>query len=127
MAFLEIFEPVYEEYQKRLGGHIDFDDMISRATEHIRKNCYRSPYRHLLVDEFQDISRGRTDLLVAFKKQNQDARIFAVGDDWQSIYRFSGSDVHLMRNFGPIFGGTLGWQDGIHRTVDLGRTFRVSV
>ncbi len=124
LAFLEIFEPVYEEYQNRLGRHIDFDDMISRATDHVRENRYHSPYRHLLVDEFQDISRGRADLLLSLRKQHRDARIFAVGDDWQSIYRFSGSDIDLMRNFGRVFGGTFGGQDGIHRTVDLGRTFR---
>ena len=124
LAFLEIFEPVYREYQNRLGEHIDFDDMISRATDHVRENRYRSPYRHLLVDEFQDISKGRADLLIALRKQVPDCRIFAVGDDWQSIYRFSGSDIHLMRNFGPVFGGTFGGHDGIHRTVDLGRTFR---
>ena len=124
LAFLEIFESVYVEYQERLGEHIDFDDMISRATDHVRENRYRSPYRHLLVDEFQDISRGRADLLIALRKQNPDCRIFAVGDDWQSIYRFSGSDIHLMRNFGRIFGGTFANRKDIHQTVDLGRTFR---
>ncbi|MDE0096783.1 MAG: UvrD-helicase domain-containing protein, partial [Gammaproteobacteria bacterium] len=124
LAFLEIFEPVYEEYQEQLGGHIDFDDMISRATDHVRESRYRSPYRHLLVDEFQDISRGRADLLIALRKQKPDCRIFAVGDDWQSIYRFSGSDIHLMRDFGRIFGGTFGNRKDIHQIVDLGRTFR---
>jgi len=124
LAFLEIFEPVYEEYQSRLGKHIDFDDMISQATDHVRENRYRSPYRHLLVDEFQDISRGRANLLIALREQNPDCRIFTVGDDWQSIYRFSGSDIHLMRDFGHVFGGTLGNRKGIHQTVDLVRTFR---
>ena len=124
LAFLEIFEPVYEEYHEQLGGHIDFDDMISRATDHVRESRYRSPYRHLLVDEFQDISRGRADLLIALRKQNPDCRIFAVGDDWQSIYRFSGSDIHLMRDFGRIFGGTFGSRRDVHQIVDLGRTFR---
>ena len=50
--------------------------------------------------------------------------MFAVGDDWQSIFRFAGSDIHLMRHFGPEFGGTFDGASGIHRTVDLGRTFR---
>lgn len=124
LAFLEIFEPVYKEYQEQIGRYIDFDDMISRATDHVRKSRYRSPYRHLLVDEFQDISKGRADLLIALKKQHPDCRIFAVGDDWQSIYRFSGSDIHLMRDFGRIFGGTFGSRKDIHQIVDLGRTFR---
>ena len=124
LAFLQIFEPVHGKYQERLGKHIDFDDMISRATDHVRENRYRSPYRHLLVDEFQDLSKGRADLLLALGKQHPDCRLFAVGDDWQSIYRFSGSDIRLMRDFGRLFGGAFGGRKDVHRTVDLGRTFR---
>ena len=86
LAFLEIFEPVFAEYQKRLGPRIDFEDMIIRATAHVREGRYKSPYRHLLVDEFQDISQGHADLLKALKAQHEDARVFAVGDDWQSIF-----------------------------------------
>jgi len=124
IAFLEIFAPTFEAYQHRLGERIDFEDMIVRATEHVQAGRFRSPYRHLLIDEFQDISVGRARLLLALKAQHPDVRIFAVGDDWQSIYRFSGSDIHLMRDFGREFGGTLADSTGIHRTVDLGRTFR---
>ncbi len=124
LAFLKIFEAVYEHYDRRLGDRIDFEDMIIRAIEHVDDGRYQSPYRHFLVDEFQDVSVSRADLLLALKEQHQDARIFAVGDDWQAIYRFAGSDIHLMRNFGLEFGGTLGDVEGIHATVDLGRTFR---
>ncbi len=123
-AFLEIFERVYGEYQKRLGERIDFDDMISRATDYIKENRYRSSFRHLLVDEFQDISTARANLLIALKKQDPDARIFAVGDDWQSIYRFTGSNINLMQNFGALFGGILGEKTGIHRIAKLENTFR---
>ncbi|MEP2505572.1 MAG: UvrD-helicase domain-containing protein [Paracoccaceae bacterium] len=123
-AFLKIFEPLLLAYQKRLGERIDFEDMIVRATEHVTSGRYRSPYRHLLVDEFQDISEGRARLLLALKAQHADARIFAVGDDWQSIYRFTGADIHLMRDFGKEFGGVFEGEDGVHSTVDLGRTFR---
>ena len=124
IAFLKIFEPLLEAYQRRLGKRIDFEDMIVRATEHVLAGRYQSPYRHLLIDEFQDISDGRSKLLLALKKQHSDARIFAVGDDWQSIYRFAGADIHLMRNFGEIFGGKFADADDVHCTVDLGRTFR---
>ena len=123
-AFLEIFERVYGEYQKRLGERIDFDDMISRATDYIKENRYRSSFRHLLVDEFQDISTARANLLIALKKQDPDTRIFAVGDDWQSIYRFTGSNINLMQNFGALFGGILGEKTGIHRIAKLENTFR---
>jgi len=124
VAFMKIFEPVLEAYQTRLGDRIDFEDMIVRATEHVAAGRYKSPYRHLLVDEFQDISEGRARLLKALKAQHEDARIFAVGDDWQSIYRFTGSDIHLMRDFGEEFGGTFAGRLGVHSAVDLGRTFR---
>lgn len=123
-AFLKIFGLVHETYEKRLGERIDFEDMIGRATEHVKQGRYRSPYRHLLVDEFQDISDGRAALLLALKSQHADARIFAVGDDWQSIYRFAGSDLHLMRHFGEVFGGNFADGKGVHSVVDLGRTFR---
>lgn len=123
-AFLQVFEPLLKAYQKRLGNEIDFEDMINRATEHVEAGRFQSPYRHLLVDEFQDISEGQARLLRALKAQHADARIFAVGDDWQSIFRFAGSDIHLMHDFGREFGGRLGSESGVHRTIDLGRTFR---
>ena len=123
-AFLKIFEAVLGEYEKRLGDRIDFEDMVLRATGHVESGRYDSPFRHILVDEFQDISTGRARLIKALKAQHADAKVFAVGDDWQSIYRFAGSDIHIMRNFGTEFGGEFAGTSGVHRTVDLGRTFR---
>lgn len=123
-AFLDVFVPVFEEYQKRLGGRIDFEDMILRAAGYTETGRYVSPFRHILVDEFQDISQSRARLVKALKAQHPDVRIFAVGDDWQSIFRFAGSDIHLMRYFGQEFGGDFDGEAGVHRTVDLGRTFR---
>lgn len=123
-AFLDVFAPVFEEYQKRLEGRIDFEDMILRAARYAEDGRYVSPFRHILVDEFQDISQSRARLVKALKAQHPDVRIFAVGDDWQSIFRFAGSDIHLMRHFGREFGGRFDGEAGVHRTVDLGRTFR---
>jgi DNA helicase-4 len=98
--------------------------MVLRATGHVENGRYDSPFKHILVDEFQDISTGRARLIKALKAQHSDAKVFAVGDDWQSIYRFAGSDIHIMRHFGTEFGGEYAGASGIHRTVDLGRTFR---
>ncbi|MBY5705793.1 UvrD-helicase domain-containing protein [Rhizobium leguminosarum] len=123
-AFLSVFEPVFEEYEKRLEGRIDFEDMILRAARYAETGRFHSPFRHILVDEFQDISQSRGKLVKALSAQHQDARVFAVGDDWQSIFRFAGSDIHLMRHFGDEFGGSFDGESGVHRTVDLGRTFR---
>ncbi len=123
-AFLDVFAPVFDEYQKRLEGRIDFEDMILRAAHYAETDRYVSPFRHILVDEFQDISQSRARLVKALKAQHPDVRLFAVGDDWQSIFRFAGSDIHLMRHFGREFGGSFDGEAGVHRTVDLGRTFR---
>ena len=123
-AFLAVFAPVFEEYQKHLGGRIDCEDMFLRAAHYTETGRYVSPFRHILVDEFQDISQSRARLVKALKGQHPDVRMFAVGDDWQSIFRFAGSDIHLMRHFGTEFGGNFDGASGIHRTVDLGRTFR---
>lgn len=69
------------------------------------------------------MSKGRARLLRALKAQHDDGRIFAVGD-WQSIYRFTGADIHLMRNFGAEFGGSFAGNNAVHSIVDLGRTVR---
>ena len=105
-AFLRAFGPIRERYEGRLrdAGEIDFHDMINRATDHVAAGRYRSPYRYLLVDEFQDISPRRAALLKALLDQSPDAQLFAVGDDWQAIYRFAGSDVAVMREFEAHFG-----------------------
>ena len=123
-AFLDVFAPVFEEYQKRLGDRIDFEDMILRAARYVETGRYVSPFRHILVDEFQDISQSRARLVKALKAQHPDVRIFAMGDDWQSIFRFAGSDIHLMHHFGREFGGSYDGEGGMHRVIDLGRTFR---
>lgn len=123
-AFLAVFGAVFNRYQQELGSRIDFEDMVLRAAGHVEKGAYESPFRHILVDEFQDISQDRARLLAALKARHLDARVFAVGDDWQSIYRFTGADIQIMRNFGPKFGGEFGSQKGIHQVENLGRTFR---
>lgn len=123
-AFLAVFDPVFRQYQHELGERIDFEDMVLRAAKYVESGAYQSPFRHILVDEFQDISQDRARLVGALKAQHEEARIFAVGDDWQSIYRFAGADIHIMRSFGQKFGGEFGPQKDIHQVVDLGRTFR---
>ena len=117
-AFLAIFKPIFLRYQEALSerGEIDFHDMINKATEHVEAGRYHSPFGYILVDEFQDISPGRARLLKALLDQSPTAQLFAVGDDWQSIYRFSGSDTAVMREFESHF--------GYRKRIDLGTTFR---
>lgn len=105
---LSVIHPVFDAYQYHLKttGEIDFNDMIGRAIEYIENGQYQSPYTHILVDEFQDISAGRARLIQAALRQRPGSGLFAVGDDWQSIYRFTGSDIRLITQFEKHFGAT---------------------
>ena len=91
-AFLNIFEPLLDDYENLLSStcEIDFDDMINYATELIQSRAYKSPFKYILVDEFQDISQSRYRLIKSLIDQDWRTKTFCVGDDWQSIYRFTG-------------------------------------
>ena len=117
--FVRIVVPVFENYNRRLeaASGIDFEDMVNAAVDEIEAGRYVSPYRVVVVDEFQDISTSRARLVKALLRQRSDSRLFAVGDDWQSIYRFAGSDASVMLDFGERFGGAVA-------TRCLTRTFR---
>jgi DNA helicase-4 len=107
-AFLNTFKLCFEEYQKtlRAAGEIDFEDMINLATDAVASGRWRSNFRYVLVDEFQDISHCRARLLKALLGANKHSHSFCVGDDWQSIFRFAGSDVRIMTDFPQEFGET---------------------
>ena len=103
-AFLDVFENALDRYEKRLSDEhaVDFEDLINRAAESIARGPWSIPYRYILVDEFQDIAAGRMALIAALKRAG--TAFFLVGDDWQSIYRFAGSDVGLVRDCGKHLG-----------------------
>lgn len=95
-----IFRPVYERYSEALhrSGQIDFTDAILQATELCRIS-HPVSYDYIIVDEFQDISVDRYNFLKTLREGDPPAKLYCVGDDWQSIYRFSGSDMALFNNF----------------------------
>ncbi len=104
--FYEVFKPVYESYQNHLSENNlqDFADMIKLATKKIQQLPERSfEFDYILVDEVQDLSFGRFSLLKSLLDSNPNARLFCVGDDWQSIYRFTGSDLTLIQDFESFF------------------------
>lgn len=105
-AFINLLLPVWREYEACLKkkGQLDFADMIGRATKLIREGKYQSQAKLILVDEFQDISQGRAEFVQALLDLHDDAVLFAVGDDWQAINRFAGSDLSIMREFESRFG-----------------------
>lgn len=104
--FVRVFEPIYKAYQDMLesSNQIDFEDQIHHASKILEDGNYKHGFKYLLVDEFQDLSQDRKRLILALLKQNDDIHLFGVGDDWQSIYRFSGADIDLMTHFDKHFG-----------------------
>ncbi|MDK9737389.1 DNA helicase IV [Vibrio sp. D404a] len=100
--------PCVTAWQKHLkeNNQIDFSMMISRATQYVEKGRFISPWKFIMIDEYQDISPDRLALVEALCNQTKaehKASIFAVGDDWQSIYQFAGADVDLTTGFKDRF------------------------
>lgn len=104
---LSLLEPIFNAYCNYLSEHkeIDFNDMINMATKYVEQGKYVSPYKYVIVDEYQDISKARYSLLCRMRESN-DYDLFCVGDDWQSIYRFAGSDIGYILNFEQYWGST---------------------
>lgn len=101
--FLDICHACFLEYKKYLieNHAVDFEDMINesaRVLNEVKEMKEKLDFKYLIVDEYQDISRQRFDLVKSFSEVT-DAKIVAVGDDWQSIYAFSGSDITLFTKF----------------------------
>ncbi len=101
--FLNICHDCYLEYERYLkeNNAVDFEDMINESARILREigeMKQKLDFKYIIVDEYQDISRQRFDLVTSLSKVTS-AKIIAVGDDWQSIYAFSGSDISLFTKF----------------------------
>ena len=105
--FERIVKPYCQKYQSLLEerGEIDFTDAIIKAT-HLCTEKSKTRYEHIIVDEFQDISFDRFHFIQALRSKSPFTYLFCVGDDWQSIYRFAGSDMALFKRFKDFFGFT---------------------
>lgn len=116
---LKIIKAIYIDYENALykNNEIDFNDMINQSTEIVKNSNESLSYKYIIIDEYQDISVSRFNLIKEIKKQTS-AKLICVGDDWQSIYRFTGSDIDLFTNFGEYV--------GYYETLKLERTYRNS-
>ena len=92
--YVFIIKTIYKKELKSTNS-MDFDDLIINATNVLNK-FYR--FKYIFVDEFQDTSLIRFNLINKLRIINK-AYIFAVGDDYQSIYHFSGCDINLFLDF----------------------------
>ena len=113
-------ESFYIEYQEKLkkNGEIDFEDMINNASNAVREGRFKAPWEYIIIDEFQDCSWGQYRLLRNILHQSnkdkkkilgnndniQGPKLYCVGDDWQSIFRFAGADYNLMLDFRKYLG-----------------------
>ena len=116
--FLQLFSKVYQEYDQFLKINIeyDFDDLLIESAQLINEKKYKSPFKLIIVDEFQDTSQARARLILSLLSQVPEAKLFCVGDDWQAIYRFAGSDISIFTQFEKVFGYT--------KQTQLTQTFR---
>lgn len=104
ICFLKLIIAIYKIYQieKQSQGYIDFNDMIYLATNIAKRNGFVGIYKHIIIDEFQDTSPIRFELIKALVNKNN-ASLTVVGDDFQSIYKFSGCNLNCFLNFSTNF------------------------
>ena len=92
---------IYEE-EKKGNNYLDFDDLIITATDLLKTKYIYKNFKYIIVDEFQDTSQIRFNLIKEIKK-NCNSILTAVGDDAQSIFHFSGCDINIFLNFQKYF------------------------
>ncbi|MCF8366388.1 MAG: UvrD-helicase domain-containing protein [Bacteroidales bacterium] len=106
--FYHLAIPIIDEYKNYATNksYLDFNDMISRTISLFRNHTeiaekFKKQYQYILVDEFQDVNNLQVELIkLLLTPKNQ---LFCVGDDWQSIYGFRGSNVDFIINFRKYF------------------------
>ncbi len=105
--FGELAVQVLGDYESYLleNEKIDFEDLINRAVTELEKNpnLCANLYDQILIDEYQDISAQRYKLIKTLIDRNPSGKLFCVGDDWQSIMGFSGSNLDFFVNFAKYF------------------------
>ncbi len=108
--FYELAVPLMNAYQAYCinKSYLDFDDLVIQAIHLLINNpeirqAYQQRYSYVLVDEFQDVNSLQVKLLDLLLTPA--TQLFCVGDDWQSIYGFRGSEVDYIVNFEQHFPG----------------------
>ncbi|WP_019028166.1 UvrD-helicase domain-containing protein [Colwellia piezophila] len=116
--YAQLLDDISQAYSAELKNQkaIDFDDMINNAFVQVSSGIFKPKWTDILVDEFQDISVARMDLLNALIDKGPRPKLTVVGDDWQSIYRFSGGTLALITQFEK--------HHGSHSLTTLQKTFR---
>ncbi len=102
--FLKLVFNIFKIYNAELLStmSVDFDDMINQASEIIKDRKVNLKYKYIIIDEYQDISFTRFNLILNMIKCFK-CKLIAVGDDYQSIYRFTGCDINLFLDIEKYF------------------------
>ncbi|GAA0477429.1 DNA helicase IV [Tatumella punctata] len=102
---IRLMAPLLKAWKSQLKqeGAVDFAGLIQQAVALLEKGRFISPWKYIMADEFQDLSPQRAALITALRKQNKRSSLYATGDDWQAIYRFSGGEVNLTTGFHQQF------------------------
>ena len=104
----KLFLTVSKKYQRELSSLLEkhqttFSGLIKLVIRYLRSGQIKTRFRYIIVDEYQDLSALRQEFLHLLIESSQ-ANLFAVGDDWQAIYGFSGSRVDFTLNFRKFWG-----------------------
>ena len=97
--------PVVEIYLTELSKNcdIDFTDMLLKSVDYVNAGKHNRNYKYVIIDEFQDMTNLTFSLIQSMRNRNR-YKLFCVGDDWQSIYRFAGSNISYITEFEKYFG-----------------------
>ena len=106
--FARTVAPIYHDLGDalRLANAVDFDDLLVLPVRLLRENpsqlaSYRSRFRYILVDEYQDTNRAQYQLVRLLG--SEEANVCVVGDDDQSIYGWRGADIRNILDFKKDF------------------------
>lgn len=104
---VNITQNIYSIYQYELKNNrkIDFNDMINMATNIVNKYGIYQKYKYIIIDEYQDTSITKYELIKSIINKTN-AKLMVVGDDWQSIYGFTGCTLDVFLNFDKYYGYT---------------------
>ncbi len=106
LSFLQIFESFLGHFEEMVDkeNKMDFNDMIIGAIAKYKQDSSRK-FEYIIVDEFQDTSNLAMKLLDEVYQSNPHATFLGIGDDWQSIYGFNGSDVTILSDYSKRYSG----------------------
>lgn len=107
-VFYELAVPIVNAFNDYCvnKSYLDFDGLLTRSIQLLQdypniRERYQDLYKHILVDEFQDVNNLQVKLINLLTKN--ETHLFCVGDDWQSIYGFRGSEIGYIVNFKKHF------------------------